>query len=100
MSSAGFMSGLRENRIDDDGYKRLCEALDVATELIKDDKQISRLLVACIFEVPWEIENTVDHYRNKDEDLGKMVSSMADTLRQKISELLWVGLEEYYENID
>ena len=98
MRSDGFLSALRENRVDEYGFQRLMDAVEALRSSVGSERTIDKVAVACLFEVPWEIENTVPHYRQRDPDLGILVSRMADTARSKIMDLLWEGLEEFYEN--
>jgi hypothetical protein len=97
MRPGGFAFSLRENRVDEAGFRRLIEAIDAIALEVSDKESIDRLIVACLFELPWEIENTVDHYRKQSPELGATVSRMAESLRQSINTLLWQGLESYYE---
>ena len=99
MSKNGFAWRIRENVVDEESYERLITALKGLTEQHRERDTIDRLTVASLFELPWEMENTVEHYTQIDEQLGRRDSSMADHLRALINELLWVGLEEHYENI-
>lgn len=98
MHPDGFLSALRESRVDKDGFQRLMDAVESLRSSVGSQRTIDKMPVACLFEVPWEIENTVPHYRQRDPDLGILVSRMADTARSKIMDLLWEGLEEFYEN--
>ncbi|MFL6207436.1 MAG: hypothetical protein ACJ74W_01225 [Pyrinomonadaceae bacterium] len=95
----GFLTGIRENRVDEQKFERLCNAIEHLKLLTKGSASCDKLIAACLFEVPWELENTIPHYRNRDEVLARKVSAMADTLRGLIHELLWIGLEDFYENI-
>jgi len=95
----GFATLMRENKLDKSKFNVLIDAIKQMTKSERAELRINKLVVACLFELPWEIENTVEHYKNQDENLGKEVSLMADKLRKVINEFLWTGLEEYYENI-
>ena len=97
MGATGFMSRLRENTVDTEGYARLRTAIGEATEDIRTKRSVDRLLVACLFEVPWEIENTVEHYGSQNREEGQRVNKMAEELREAINELMWAGLEEFYK---
>jgi hypothetical protein len=98
MHPKGFAHSIRENYVDNDGFKRLVDAVRQLTIDSTGQSKLDRLMVASLFELPWEIENTVGHYRRADPNLGKLVSGMADELRGVIHELLWFGLEEFYQN--
>ena len=98
LKPGGFAFSIRENRVDVQGFSRLLEAVreisrDVASEDVSD-----RIVIACLFELPWGIENTVDHYSKQSLELGVTASKMAEELRDAIHELLWSGLESYYDN--
>jgi len=95
----GFASLIRENQVDKSKFDNLIEAIKYLTSIEGTQLRINKLTVACLFELPWEIENTVNHYSNEDENLGNEVSLMAEQLRTVINEFLWTGLEKYYENI-
>ena len=99
MGENGFVSKLRENVVDEDGYKSLLDAVHSLIPIYENVETIDKLLVACLYEVPWEIENCVDHYSSKDTKLGKRVSQMGENLRGAINKLLWNGLEKYYEKL-
>ncbi len=93
----GFMAKLRENEVDEDGFERLAAAIRQSASELEGAEKIDRLLVACLYELPVEIENTVEHYTRKSPDVGRRVNRMAETLRELIQDLLWQGLEEYYQ---
>ena len=80
--------------VDKDGYQRLVEAVNSLTQIYRDRESIDRLLVACLLDVPWEVENRVEHYLRKDANLGKSVSRMGEGLRTAIGNLLWSGMED------
>ncbi len=99
MSSSGFLSGTRENKVDSDKFERLSFAVKRLCELTKADRQISKLAVACLNEVPWQMENTIPHYKSVNPNAAKEINKMAERLREEIQDLLWSGLEEYYKNV-
>lgn len=96
MKPGGFAFSIRENQIDELGYSRLLDAIGEISQEVASEELIDRLVVACLFELPWEIENTVDHYSKQSLELGVTVSKMAEELRSAINELLWSGLESHY----
>lgn len=99
MSKEGFMWGVRENRVDEKKYQLLRTAISELASQSRHCNELNKLLCACLFEVPWELENTVDHYMANDATLGRKVSGFAEELRDEIQKLLWGGLEEKYESI-
>ncbi len=94
----GYAVLIRENQVDKNKFARLMEAISAISRSVNSDDRIDRLAVACLFELPWEIENTVDHYSKQSKELGATVSTMAEELREAINELLWNGLETHYDN--
>lgn len=101
MSRHGFMWKLRENEVDEAGFEQLVASVrELAQDTHPASRCIDRRLVAFLFEVPWEIENTVDHYRSRDPELGRRVGQMADAVRGVLHELLWIGLEDYDGLVD
>lgn len=94
----GFAFSIRENRVDELGFSRLLEAIFEISQSLNSEDRIDRLVVACLFELPWEIENTVDHYSKQSQELGGRVSKMAEKLREAINDLLWIGLESHYDS--
>jgi 23S rRNA C2498 (ribose-2'-O)-methylase RlmM len=94
----GFAFSIRENRVDQQSFSRLLDAIGEITQSLNSEKQIDRLVVACLFELPWEIENTVPHYSKQSQELGDNVSQMAEKLRKAINDLLWIGLEIHYDS--
>ena len=88
---------IRENRVDEEGFARLLEAVLEFARATRAEGSIDKLTIACLFELPWEIENTVNHYLKRSPALGATVSKMADTLRESIHDLLWGGLESQYK---
>lgn len=100
MKPDGFLWSIRENTIAEQKFENLIAAIERLTELTKGKREMDKLIFACLFEAPWEIENTMEHYRNKNVDLGSKVSMMADKLRDEVHNLLWSGLEEEYKNIE
>jgi len=100
MRPGGFAFSLRENRVDEAAFGRLIGAVDALTAHVSRESSIDRLVVACLFELPWEMENTVGHYAKQSPELGALVSRMADGLRRSINNLLWSGLESHYESLE
>ena len=92
----GFLRKLHRNEVDEVAFDELLNALKAARAASTGQLTVDRLLAACLFELPWEVENTVDHYKKKSEELGKTVSKMADTLRDGINEFLAEGLEHHF----
>lgn len=93
----GFMAKLRENQVDEQAFARLETAIQQSQSDVGQSEQMSRLLAACLFELPYEIENTVEHYSAQSSELGRRVNKMSESLRAEIQELLWQGLEQYYQ---
>jgi len=98
MNPEGFAARIRENTVDESAFKRLIDAIRNYGKEISQHSSIDRLTIGCLFELPWEVENTVPHYSNQSQDLGNKVSKMADELRENINELLWIGLERHYDD--
>src|SRR4051812_33711681 len=96
MRPGGFAFYLRENRIDEAAFARLIDAVNAIAAKVSHCDSIDRLTVACLFELPWERENPVDHYARQSPELGALVSRLADRLRRAINDLLWGGLESHY----
>ena len=96
LEQGGFAFSIRENRVDEEGFSRLLEAVREISRTVAAKDLIDRLVAACLFELPWEIENTVEHYSKQSPELGLTVSRMADRLRAAIHEMLWGGLESHY----
>jgi hypothetical protein len=99
MRPGGFAFSLRENRIDHAAFDRMIDAVNAIAIKVSHRDSIDRLTVACLFELPWEMENTVDHYAKHSPELGALVSRLADRLRESINDLLWGGLESHYEEL-
>ena len=99
MEPDGFAAKIRENKVDEVAFKKLIGAIQSYTHEISNENSIDRLIVGCLFELPWEIENTIEHYNAQSMYLGEKVSRMAEELRENINELLWIGLEASYRNI-
>lgn len=97
LKPGGFAFLIRENRVDGRGFSRLLEAVGEISREVASKDLIDRLVIACLFELPWEIENTVDHYSKQSPELGVTVSKMAEELRSALNELLWSGLESHYD---
>ena len=100
MRPGGFAFSIRENPVDEAAFGRLIDAVDALAAHVGNEDSIDRLIVACLFEFPWEIENTVDHYARQSPELGTLVSRLADRLRRSINDLLWRGLESHYEPLE
>jgi hypothetical protein len=99
MQPSGFLWGIRENRVEEQQFQQLLDAIEQLSKFNATEKKLDRLIVACLFEAPWEIENTFSHYASTNESLGRDVSRRADDLRTAIHDFLWDGLEEHYANI-
>jgi len=97
IKESGFMFEIRKNNVDKKKFKALCNAIDEMKVYYANKNIIDKRLVACLFEVPWQIENVVEHYSEKSELLGNELSNMADEVRGKIDDLLWEGLEDAYK---
>lgn len=94
MKEGGFLDHLRANRIDEAGYESLVSAIREGTQLVRSETSVDRFVVGCLFEVPYEVENTREHYARYSAADGERVGAMADELRDLIHEFLWVGLDE------
>jgi len=99
MSSNGFLSKLRENQVDEHGFSELTSALKLLSDHYKHGEDIDRLVAACLFEAPWEIENCVPHYSSQSKGLGSLVSKMGENLREVIHDMLWQGMEKFYKDL-
>jgi hypothetical protein len=99
LKPGGFAFLIRENRVNEQGFSRLLEAIGEISRIVNSEDQIDRLVVACLFELPWEIENTADHYSKQSQELGIRISKMAEMLREVIYDLLWIGLESHYGSL-
>lgn len=99
MSSNGFLSKLRENQVDEQGFSVLISALKFLSEYYKQGEDIDRLVTACLFEAPWEVENCVPHYASQSKPLGSLVSKMGEDLREVIHDMLWQGMEKFYKDL-
>ncbi len=99
MLPSGFLWGIRENRVDRQQFQQLLHAITQLRKFNAEEKRVDKLTIACLFEMPWEIENTVPHYARTSETLGQEISHMADELRTCIHDFLWDGLEEHYRHI-
>ena len=99
MNKSGLLSKLRENQVDEQGYTDLITALKTLSGYYKNGEDIDRLVAACLFEVPWEIENCVPHYSSQSVKLGEIVSNMSEELIEIIHEMLWQGMDAYYKNL-
>ena len=96
MRKDGFMWKSREGEIREEQFTKLIEAIKNLNIITKNEKKLDKLSVACLFSAPYELENTVDHYKKYDVKLGKKVSQMSEELNEVIQDYLWDGLEEYY----
>lgn len=94
LKEGGFSDLLRQNVVSQKKYDNLLNAVRALTEFISKESSINRRTAGCLFELPWEIENTIDHYKGQDPALGIKVSRMADELRCAINELLWRNIDE------
>lgn len=94
MDDGGFMHSLRSNAVREDLFAELMGALS-QIEITSLNRQDLQLLMGCLWEAPWEIENRARHYAKRDEELGRRVSQMADELRVGVGRLLWQGLDLY-----
>jgi len=90
LSEQGAMWKIRENNIDENGFAQLLAAIDAYKLHTKGNAQINRAVVASLFEIPWEIENTRSHYLEvRGEEAARLLDSIAEQLREAISNLLW-----------
>jgi hypothetical protein len=98
MKPDGFLECLRLGRIDDAGFNTLLAAVRAGARQWTDNLQVERFVVACLFEVPFEVENAAPRFAECSETQGRRVTQMAEALRTAIHDLLWQGLEAYYQN--
>ena len=96
MADGGFLSKLREGEVDETGFENLVAAIRSLAKLVSASNRINRLAVACLFEVPWEVENTVPHFKSSSPGIAGRVNQISEELREEINELLWTGLESEY----
>lgn len=93
ISDTGFMGRLRENYVDESGFIELIGSIEAVANELGDNTEIDRQLVGCLFEAPWEIKNTITHYKAQEATRGRRVSQMADELRSAIHNMLWRGID-------
>jgi hypothetical protein len=90
----GAMWSIREGEIDEEGFSRLSEAIASFAEATREERELDRHVLACLFEVPWEIENTREHFlATKGEHAARQVSRTADEIRELIHAMLWGSSE-------
>ena len=98
MVEGGFVQSLESGTIDKVAFDRLIEALAEYRRTINGSNLMSRIIAACLFGLPWELENQSEHFRRRfGEELARELSTMAEQLRLKMSDMLWEGFESYYE---
>lgn len=96
LADTGLLGRIRLGQLDEDAHKRLLAAIREGTAAMEGQAVVDRLVVACLFEVPYEIENTREHYE-RNGARGDLVMSMAEELRLAIHEFMWVGLDDQYK---
>ena len=97
LADEGLLAKIRTGRIDEAACRRLLDALREGTEEVESKQEIDRMTVACLFGVPYEIENTAEHFAKQRPGGGKLVTDMAESLRLAIHEFLWAGLDDQYK---
>ena len=105
MKKDGYLYQLGSDKLDESAYQRLINAIKEGTRELNSEKNITfdekdRLIVACLFEVPFMVENNVDHYASISDSAATRVDSMSQELREVIHEFVWVGLEKFYQNLE
>ena len=90
----GFLDVLRLGRIDEARFQSLLAAIEDARGASRGMPAVDRCVVAALFEVAWEIENSAEWYRERSADEGRRVSRMADAVRESVHAFLWEGLDE------
>ncbi len=99
MVAGGFVQKLESGTIDPAAFQRLMAALDNYRRAVHGSDKVSRLIAACLFDLPWELENQSEHFfRRYGKEPARQLSSMAEQLRSKLIDVLWEGLESYYEH--
>ncbi len=99
MMPDGFLNRARENSIDLDKYNLLKGAIDKYAAAVSSLTQVDRLIVACLYNLCFELENTIPHYERYCFETSQNVKRMVEELGVSIDNLFWGGLESYYENI-
>ena len=94
MKEGGFLDQLRADTIDEAAYKSLVSAIREGIHAVESETTVDRLVLGCLFEVPYEVENTREDYGRRSAADGRRVGAMAEELRELINEFLWVGLDE------
>ena len=68
----------------------MLKAIEAYKEYVSGEQYIEREIIACLFEMPWEIENTRHHYMEREgKEKALLVDNIADKLRMAISDLVW-----------
>lgn len=98
LSEEGAMWKLRENEFDELGFSQVIDAINKYAVLINGSMELDRELIAVLFEMPWEMENTIPHYKETvGSEVAEKISKQADDLRMAIHEFLW-GFEKIERN--
>ena len=95
LDDGGLMEKIRVGNLDEEAYQRLLDAIEEGTREVANAKTVDRMTVACLFEVPYEIENVRHAYES--DGAADVVDRMAMKLRMAIHEFLWAGLDSEYK---
>jgi hypothetical protein len=99
VSDDGFLRSLRTGKIDESRFDALIAAIKELERLTcEPTRTIDRLVVTCLFEVPYEVENTSRHYEKVGRDAASRVDMMAQLLRNEINQMLGKGVHRFFSD--
>jgi len=99
VSDDGFLRNLRMGTIEESGFDSLIAAIKELERLTSEPtRTIDRLVAACLFEVPYEVENTIPHYEEVSNEAARRVDMMAQLLRDEINNMIGKGVQRFFED--
>jgi len=78
LSDDGFLRNLRTGALDESGFDALIAAIKELERLTSEPtRTMDRLVAACLFEAPYEVENTIRRYEKFSSEAARRVDMMA-----------------------
>lgn len=94
----GFFQKFGRNQIDLEAFNRLINAITTYGENVESSRQIDRLVIACLIDMPYMIANAADHFRalgaSPEVDLKRLSADLLDAMATMTGR----GLNAYFED--
>lgn len=93
----GFLWKARYGNVVSSEGEELVEVTERYLKSLGDTTSVNKLVFACLFDVPWILENAAVKLREIGENnTANNADTISIKLRKVIDDWIWLGLDEYF----